>query len=242
MLLVFLSVSVRYCSHIFLYLGCSTWRSTPFLHGSIQVRQLVRFSFCWRALNRWPILKKGPSASLWAPVSRSAPIRLNRDRVLAPPQTTLPSYVFSYLNHRRASCTPSQEEISTSKHTALTPPFCVISYIKYWITAVVGTAGGHSASLACLHLVLRTASHRSAAWHSPCHRWTLAQELLIKEHVRTAPSCHPRESRHLRPSHTLLDTAVLIKGALGRTKRSVQNEVTSTKKDVCLKHSRVPHS
>lgn len=186
--------------------------------------------------------KKGPSASLWAPVSRSAPIRLNRDRVLAPPQTTLPSYVFSYVNHRRPSCTPSQEEISTSKHTALTPPFCVISYIKYWITAVVGTAGGHSASLACLHLVLRTVSHRSAAWHSPCHRWTLAQELLIKEHVRTAPSCHPRESRHLRPSHTLLDTAVLIKGALGRTKRSVQNEVTSTKKDVCLKHSRVPHS
>lgn len=94
--------------------------------------------------------------------------------------------------------------------------------------------GGHSASLACLHLVLRTASHRSAAWHSPCHRWTLAQELLIKEHVRTAPSCHPCESRHLGPSHTLLDTAVLIKGALGRTKRRVQNEVTSTKNRGCM--------
>lgn len=73
-------------------------------------------------------------------------------------------------------------------------------------------------------LVLRTASHRSAAWHSPCHRWTLAQELLIKEHVRTAPSCHPCESRHLGPSHTLLHTAVLIKGALGRTKRAYKTK------------------
>lgn len=30
-----------------------------------------------------------------------------------------------------------------------------------------------------------------------CHRWTMAQELLIKEHVRTAPSCHLCESWHL---------------------------------------------
>lgn len=69
----------------------------------------------------------------------------------------------------------------------------------------------------------------------PCHRWTLAQELLIKEHVRTAPSCPPCESRHLQPSHTLLDKAVLIKVSLDRTKGSVQNRITSTKKGVCLK-------
>lgn len=79
--------------------------------------------------------------------------------------------------------------------------------------AVVGTVAGIFPVFTLCTLVLRTASHRSAAWHSPCHRWTLAQELLIKEHVRTAPSCHPCESQHLQPSHTLLDAAVLMKGA-----------------------------
>lgn len=80
--------------------------------------------------------------------------------------------------------------------------------------AVVGTAeGSYSLSSLGVTLVFRTTLHRSAAWHSPCHRWTLAQELLIKEHVRTAPSCHPCESQHLQPSHTLLEAAVLMKGA-----------------------------
>lgn len=87
-------------------------------------------------------------------------------------------------------------------------------------------------------LVLRTAPHRSAAWHSPCHRWTLAQELLIKEHVRTAPSCHPCESWHLQPSHTLLDTAVLMKAALGRTKkREAYKTKSPSQRCLCVWHT-----
>lgn len=131
MLLLFLSVSALYCSHIFLYLGCSVWRSTSFLHGSIRARQLVRFGFCWRALNRWPILK-GPlclplssceqissSTTRWRQSSRPIPSSV---------QNTLPSCVFCYVNHRRASCTPSREEISNSKHTAPTLPPLLVSY------------------------------------------------------------------------------------------------------------------
>lgn len=88
-------------------------------------------------------------------------------------------------------------------------------------------------------LVLRTASHRSAAWHSPCHRWTLAQELLIKEHVRTAPSCHPCESQHLQPSRTLLNAAVLMKGAWRRTKqRGTQNKTIHQRCNCCMTHRR----
>lgn len=92
-----------------------------------------------------------------------------------------------------------------------TPPSHFISYFKHELQLLFEQQEGRNASPARLHS--RTASHRSAAWHSHCHIWTVARELLIKERVRTAPSCHPCESRHLGPSHTLLDTAALIKAA-----------------------------
>lgn len=90
--------------------------------------------------------------------------------------------------------------------------------------------------------VLKTAIHRSVAWHSLCHRWTLAQELLIKEHVRRARSCHPCESRHLRPSHTLLDTAALIKGALGRTKRECTTGKLPSLREIHVWNTAVCHA
>lgn len=116
----------------------------------------MRFNFCWRALNRWPILERAPmppSELLWADqlwykwTEAEFQLWLTLPHLIlslfpSAAHNTLSSCVFSDANHRRPSCTPSQEETSKSKHAALTPSPCVISYIKYWITAVVGTARG----------------------------------------------------------------------------------------------------
>lgn len=85
------------------------------------------FNFCWRALNRWPILE-GP---LCLPLSSREQIgsytnEQSRDScsdylcpTLSDVLNTLSSCVFSDANHRRALRTSSQEELSKSKHGAL---------------------------------------------------------------------------------------------------------------------------
>lgn len=67
--------------------------------------------------------------------------------------------------------------------------------------------------------VWQTYSHRSSGWQTPppCRcRWTMAQERLIKEHVRTAPSCHLYESWNLTTASSSAlppDALMLIKAA-----------------------------
>lgn len=158
------------------------------------------------------------------PVGRSVLIQMSRGSVQAVfhKLRSTPKYLHSNLLHRIRYWTASEDVNLVKKKESVKGYTCqhhhlllfyhmlyeILNYGCCWHSR------GHLFPVftSCT-LVLRTASHRSAAWHSPCHRWTLAQELLIKEHVRTAPSCHPCESQHLQPSRTLLNAAVLMKGA-----------------------------
>ena len=145
------------------------WRSTPSLHGSIQSRQLVRFNFCWRALNRWPILEKGPSASLRAPVGRSAPTQTNRRRIPALTKTAPPRPVPGRRTEYLISlclpwCKPQEASVHAQPRRRITRLPLLVSYhiLRIELRSLLaqrgtgrgGWGGGPGASLACLLLVL----------------------------------------------------------------------------------------
>lgn len=179
------------------------------------MQALVRFNFCWRALNWWPILE-GP---LFLPLRSCGQTSsdTNKQRQRSNSFTNcapLRNVHIPICPHRLQyfNCYRSRACYKVFMHGKKKISYMLLHEILNNGCSWHGGGRLFRAFSWCT-LAWRTVSHWSAAWHSPGHRWTLAQELLIKEHVRTAPSCHPCESQHLQPSHTLLDAAVLMKGA-----------------------------